>query len=70
MLVTDENLSVVSPDFCIVIKQDDETLNNMNDWCKENLKDLAEASRKSCKLFYDLTFANHFNLIKLCKLQN
>lgn len=51
MLVTDENLSITSPDFCIIIKQDEETLNNMNDWCKENLKDLAEASRKSGKFF-------------------
>lgn len=49
MLVTDEDLSVVSPDFCVVIKHDEETLDGMSDWCKENLKDLAEASRKSGK---------------------
>lgn len=50
MLVTDENLKIISDDFNIVIKQDDDTLNNMNDWCKENLKDLAIASRNSCKI--------------------
>lgn len=47
MLVTDEKLNVISEEFCEVIHQNDETLDNMNDWCKENLKDLAESSRES-----------------------
>lgn len=47
MLVTDSDLNIISPDFCTVIKQNDEVLENMNDWCKENLKDLAESSKKS-----------------------
>ena len=47
MLVTDEKLNVISGEFCEVIHQNEETLDNMNDWCKENLKDLAENSRDS-----------------------
>lgn len=47
MLVTDEQLKVVSPDFHVIIKQSNEVIDNMNEWCKENLKDLAEASKKS-----------------------
>lgn len=47
MIVTDENLNPISEDFCEVIHQNDETLESMNDWCKENLKDLAENSRNS-----------------------
>ncbi|CAG9799816.1 unnamed protein product [Chironomus riparius] len=47
MIVTDEKLNVISDDFCEVIHQNEETLDSMNDWCKENLKDLAENSRES-----------------------
>ena len=47
MLVTDEKLNIISDDFDIIIKQDDEILNGSNDWVKENLKDLTEASKKS-----------------------
>jgi oligoribonuclease len=47
MVVTDENLNVISPEFDIVINQSDEVISNMNDWCKENLKDLAVASKES-----------------------
>lgn len=48
MLVTDSHLNVISPNsIATVIKQDDEVLNNMNEWCKENLKDLAVSSKKS-----------------------
>lgn len=47
MLVTDQDLNIVSPEFNTVIKQSDEILDNMNDWCKENLKDLAVASKQS-----------------------
>lgn len=47
MIVTDQELNVISPDFCTVINQSEETLNAMNDWCKENLKDLAESSKES-----------------------
>lgn len=46
MLVTDANLNVISPDFNTVINQSDEILDGMNDWCKENLKELAEESKK------------------------
>lgn len=47
ILVTDSNLNVISTEFSTIIKQDDHTLNNMNDWCKENLADLAESSKVS-----------------------
>lgn len=47
LLVTDAQLNVISPDFVTVINQNDEILNGMNDWCKENLADLAGASRES-----------------------
>lgn len=47
MLVTDAKLNVISPEFCTVINQSDQILDNMNDWCKENLKDLAVASKNS-----------------------
>lgn len=47
LLVTDPLLNVISPDFSTVIRQNDEILNGMNDWCKENLKDLAVASKNS-----------------------
>ena len=47
LLVTDSNLKVISDDFCTVINQSDQVLGNMNDWCKENLKDLAVASKNS-----------------------
>lgn len=47
MLVTDSKLNIVSSDFNTVIKQDDKVLDDMNDWCKENLKDLAVSSRAS-----------------------
>lgn len=47
MLVTDAHLNIISNDFCTVINQSDEVLENMNDWCKANLKDLAEQSKKS-----------------------
>lgn len=47
LLVTDPQLNVISPEFTAVINQNDEILNGMNDWCKENLADLAVASRES-----------------------
>lgn len=47
MLVTDSKLNIISTDFNTVIKQDDKVLDDMNDWCKENLKDLAVSSRAS-----------------------
>lgn len=47
MIVTDEKLNIISKDFCEVIHQNEETLDGMNDWCKKNLKDLAESSRDS-----------------------
>lgn len=47
MVVTDAHLNVISNDFNTIIKQSDEVLGNMNDWCKENLKDLAIASKNS-----------------------
>lgn len=47
MLVTDQDLKVISPDFNTVINQSDQVLDNMNEWCKENLKDLAIASKNS-----------------------
>lgn len=49
MIVTDENLSIISPEFSIIINQQDELLNNMDDWCMKNLSELAAASRKSSK---------------------
>lgn len=45
--MTDSKLNVISPDFCTVIHQNDEALNGMDEWCKENLKDLAESSKNS-----------------------
>jgi oligoribonuclease len=47
MLVTDEQLNVISTDFNTVINQNEQVLDGMNDWCKENLKSLADESRKS-----------------------
>lgn len=47
MLVTDSNLKIISPAFVDVIKQSPEAIDDMNDWCKENLKDLAESSLMS-----------------------
>lgn len=47
MLVTDANLNVISTDFNTVIKQSDSVIEGMNDWCKENLKSLAEQSKAS-----------------------
>lgn len=47
MLVTDSNLQIISPAFVEVIKQSPAAIEDMNDWCKENLKDLAESSLKS-----------------------
>jgi oligoribonuclease len=47
MLVTDANLNVISSEFNEVIKQSEHVIVGMNDWCKENLKDLAEASKVS-----------------------
>jgi oligoribonuclease len=38
---------VISPDFAIHIHQNQNVLDSMNDWCKENLKDVAENSLKS-----------------------
>lgn len=49
MIVTDENLSIISPEFNIVIKQTDDILNNMDEWCMKNLEELAGASKKSSK---------------------
>lgn len=46
MLITDKDLNVISTDFNTVIKQSDAVLDGMNDWCKENLKDIAEESKK------------------------
>lgn len=45
--MTDKNLNIISPEFALEIHQNDEILNSMDDWCKENLKDVAENSRKS-----------------------
>src|SRR5690349_19230087 len=47
MLVTDSQLNIISTDFNTVINQSDEVLEGMNDWCKENLKDLAVSSKNS-----------------------
>lgn len=47
MLVTDANLNVISKDFNTVIYQSDQVLDDMNEWCKENLKSLAVESQKS-----------------------
>jgi len=47
LLVTDKNLNIISPEFSLEIHQNDEILNSMDDWCKENLKDVADNSRKS-----------------------
>lgn len=47
MIVTDGNLNVISEEFSTVINQSDLMLDNMNEWCKENLADLAVASRNS-----------------------
>lgn len=47
MLVTDAHLNVISKDFNSIIKQSDEVLEDMDDWCKENLKDLAVSSKNS-----------------------
>lgn len=47
MLVTDQNLNVISTDFNTVIKQSDDVIDNMNDWCKENLRELAKESKES-----------------------
>lgn len=44
LLITDQNLQVVSPEFSTVIKQSPEAIDSMNDWCKANLTDIAEAS--------------------------
>ena len=49
MVVTDQNLSIISPEFNIVINQTDDTLNNMDEWCMKNLKELATASKQSSK---------------------
>ena len=40
-------MNIISDDFCEVIYQSDETIANMNDWCKEHLQDLAEKSKVS-----------------------
>jgi len=47
MLITDAHLNIISTEFSTIINQKDEVLENMNEWCKENLKDLAEQSRLS-----------------------
>lgn len=47
MLVTDSNLNVISPEFSTVIKQSSEEIDDMDPWCKENLKDLAKSSLRS-----------------------
>ena len=47
ILITDAHLNVLSKDFCTVINQNDQVLDNMNEWCKENLKDLAIESKCS-----------------------
>lgn len=47
MLVTDANLNVISTDFNTIIHQPEDVIEGMDDWCKDNLKDLAVASRES-----------------------
>lgn len=47
MLVTDANLNVISTDFNTMIHQSDEAIENMNEWCKQNMQELAEESKKS-----------------------
>ncbi|KAG5674719.1 hypothetical protein PVAND_004671 [Polypedilum vanderplanki] len=47
MLITDLNLNIISREFLVTIHQDKEVLDKMNDWCKENLKEIAEESLKS-----------------------
>lgn len=47
MLVTDEHLNIVSKDFNTMVHQNDEAIENMNDWCKENMQELAAASKAS-----------------------
>lgn len=47
ILVTDSNLNIIWTEFNTVIKQSPEVIDDMNPWCKENLKDLAESSLKS-----------------------
>jgi oligoribonuclease len=47
MLVSDANLNVISTDFNTVIHQSDEVIDNMNDWCKLNMQDLAAESKAS-----------------------
>lgn len=54
LLVTDPLLNVISPDFSTVIKQNDEALNGMNDWCKENLKVRKLCQQQSMTYFYSL----------------
>lgn len=48
MLVTDSHLNLI-PDqqLNFVIQQPAEVIGNMSDWCKENLKDIGEASLES-----------------------
>lgn len=45
--MTDSKLNVISPDFCTAIHQKDEILNNMDEWCTKNLKEVAINSRNS-----------------------
>ena len=47
MVVTDSELNVISKEFAINIKQTQEVIDGMNEWCKENLKDVAKNSLES-----------------------
>lgn len=45
MLVTDSHLNIIpQQELNFVIQQPREVIDNMNDWCKVNLKDVGEAS--------------------------
>lgn len=48
MLVTDSHLNIIpDQELNFVIRQPKDVIDNMNDWCKVNLKDVGEASLES-----------------------
>ncbi|CAO1303790.1 unnamed protein product, partial [Diamesa hyperborea] len=47
IIITDSHLNVVANGPDLIINQSDAQLDSMNDWCKENLKDLAVLSKNS-----------------------
>ncbi|CAO1347376.1 unnamed protein product [Diamesa serratosioi] len=47
IIITDSHLNVVANGPDLIINQSDDQLDSMDDWCKENLKELAVLSKNS-----------------------